>query len=116
MTDSDKNIESLLQLVEEVKRYLLLQRDYVKLHLTIKLIMLLSALMMTFIFMVLGGMLVFHFSFMAVHWLAPHVGGVTEGHALIVGGLLVVSAGVYLMRRWLILRPVSRFISHLLLK
>lgn len=116
MTDSDKNIDSLLQLVTELKKYFLLQRDYVQLHLTIKLILLLSALMLTFIVMVLGGMLVFHCSCMAVYWLAPYVGGVTAGHAVIVAVLLLLSLGVYLFRKQLVVRPISRFVSHLLLK
>lgn len=112
--DTEKGIDGLLQVMAELKRYATLQRDYVVLHLTEKLILLLSALMLAFAVGVMGAMMLFHLSLMAAYWLEPLVGSLTASHAVILGVLMLVATGVYLMRKRLIVRPIARFVSLLL--
>lgn len=114
MFSSDKNIETLSQLYEQVKDYLLLQRDYMKLEMIEKLTILASGIILTTICITLGMMALFYLSFCLAYFIAPHVrGGLIVSYGIITVALLVLMWLVYLFRKPLIVKPLVKFIGNL---
>ena len=71
MLSSDKNVESIAQLVESVKNYVGLQGEYLKLDVIQKVVRLATALTLTIVFVLLGIAFLFYLSFACVYWLVP---------------------------------------------
>ena len=110
---NDKTIDNLQSLLTEVKKYIDLQKDYVKLDITHKLTILLSTLMLILILVVLGMIALFYLSFTLAYVLEPLVGGLTISYAIITGGILLISLLVYLFRQRLIIQPLTDFLANL---
>lgn len=110
---NDKSIETLGQLFEECKKYILLQKEYMRLELVEKLTVLSSTCIMVVIAIILGMMALFYLSFSVAYILAPHVGGLTVSFAIITAFLLLLLAVVYVFRKQLIVRPLVRFMANL---
>ncbi len=113
MFANDKSIETLGQLFEECKKYILLQKEYMRLELVEKLTVLSSTCIMAVIAIILGMMALFYLSFSVAYILAPHVGGLTVSFAIITAFLLLLLAVVYVFRKQLIVRPLVRFMANL---
>ena len=113
MFANDKSIETLGQLFEECKKYILLQKEYMRLELVEKLTVLSSTCIMVVIAIILGMMALFYLSFSVAYILAPHVGGLTVSVAIITAFLLLLLAVVYVFRKQLIVRPLVRFMANL---
>ena len=110
---NDKTIDNLQSLLTEVKKYIDLQKDYVKLDITHKLTILLSTLILILILVVLGRIALFYLSFTLAYVLEPLVGGLTISYAIITGGILLISLLVYLFRQRLIIQPLTDFLANL---
>ena len=113
MFANDKSNETLAQLFEECKKYILLQKEYMRLELVEKLTVLSSTCIMVVIAIILGMMALFYLSFSVAYILAPHVGGLTVSFAIITAFLLLLLAVVYVFRKQLIVRPLVRFMANL---
>ena len=113
MFANDKSIETLGQLFEECKKYILLQKEYMRLELVEKLTVLSSTCIMVVIAIILGMMALFYLSFSVAYILAPHVGGLTVSFAIITAFLLLLLAVVDGFRQQLIVRPLVRFMANL---
>ena len=90
MFSTDKTIDSLQALFTEVKHYVDLQKDYIKLDITHKLTVLLSTLILILVLVILG-------------------------YAIITGGILLLGILVYVFRQRLIIQPLINFLANLLL-
>ena len=99
----------------EVKKYIDLQKDYVKLDITHKLTILLSTLILILVLIVLGMLALLYLSFTLVYILEPHVGGLTISYAIITGGILLMGILIYGLRKRLIIQPLTNFLVNLLL-
>lgn len=115
MFTTDKTIDNLQALLTEVKHYVDLQKDYVKLDITQKLTILLSTLILLFILVVLGMIALFYLSFTLAYVLEPHVGGLMASYAIITLGILLIGILIYWFRQRLIIQPLTRFIANLFL-
>jgi hypothetical protein len=115
MFSTDKTIDSLQALFTEVKHYVDLQKDYIKLDITHKLTVLLSTLILILVLVVLGMIALFYLSFTLAYILEPHVEGLMNSYAIITGGILVIAALIYAFRQRLIIQPLTRFLANLLL-
>ena len=115
MFATDKTIDSLQALLTEVKHYVDLQKDYVKLDITHKLTVLLSTLILILILVVLGMIALFYLSFTLAYVLEPLVGGLTTSYAIITGGILLLGALIYGCRQRLIIQPLTNFLANVLL-
>ena len=114
MLSSDKNIETLAQLVETVKSYLSLQGEYLKLNVIDKMVRLVTALTLTIVFVILGVAVLFYLSFALVYWLEPLTGTALAFFlmAMLFLALLVL---VFIFRKSWIERPLVRFLADLLM-
>lgn len=111
----DKSIDNLTELFKEVKKYLKLQGEYVKLDLVEKLTILLSTLTLIFVLIILGTMAAFYLSFMLVYVLASATGSLVAGYAIIGGILILLAFIIYRLRQKLILQPMVNFLARLFL-
>ena len=115
MFSTDKTIDNLQALFTEVKHYVDLQKDYVKLDITQKLTVLLSTLILILILVVLGMIALFYLSFTLAYILEPHVGGLVNSYAIITVGILLIGGIIYGCRQRLIIQPLTTFLANLLL-
>lgn len=115
MFANDKSIDNLTELFKEVKKYLKLQGEYVKLDLVEKLTTLLSTLTLIFVLIILGTMAAFYLSFMLVYVLASATGSLVAGYAIIGGILILLAFIIYRLRQKLIFQPMVNFLARLFL-
>lgn len=115
MFANDKSIDNLEALFKEVRKYIELQGQYVKLDLVEKLTILLSTLILILLLAILCMMALFYFSFMLVYTLAPLVGSLIGGYAVIGGIILLLAFVIYRFRKDLIFQPMVNFLSRLFL-
>lgn len=114
MFSNDQNIETIGQLVDVLKHYAGLQKEYIRLGTVEKTVRILTAVAITAI---LGLLLVFvliFLSFAAVSVLAPFTGQV-GAYAIVAGVYFVVFLLFIAFRKRWIEKPLVRFLSELLL-
>lgn len=114
MLSSDKNVESIAQLVEVLKHYLGLQAEFVKLDVVDKVVRLLTAATLAIVLLLIfiGVMLFFFFG--VAHWLSHHV-GTTASYLIISAIHLLFFILIIIFRKPLIEKPLVRFLANLLL-
>jgi lipopolysaccharide export LptBFGC system permease protein LptF len=114
MLSSDKNVETLAQLIEVLKHYLGLQKEYVKLDVIDKVVRLLTAATLAVIFFLIIIAVLMFLSFAAAFWLSNYTGTATA--FLIMGGihLLIFIVFIIFRKPW-IEKPLVHFLAGLLL-
>lgn len=114
MLSSDKNVETLAQLIVELRKYIGLQKEYLKFDVIDKVVRLVSAFILAIIFLLLalgiGMFLALSFAF----WLADVV-GLVVAFAIVAGVFLLLFLVVFTFRRPWIERPLVRFMANILL-
>ncbi len=113
MLSSDKNIDSLQELLKEVLTYLRLRKRYVELDVTEKMAVLLSTLAVGAILLMVGMVVILLLSYLSVLLLGRWLGSEVTGCVVVCAGWVVVAAVVYAARRRLIVNPVARFVARL---
>ena len=114
MLSSDKNVENIAQLVEVVKRYVGLQKEFLKLDAIEKVVKLVTALALAIVFIILGVAVLFYLSFAVVYWLEP-LTGIGLAYFLVAMTFLVLLIMVYTYRKPWIERPLVKFLADTLL-
>ncbi len=112
---SDKTISSVKELFEEIKKYLVLQKEYTKLEITEKLTILFSALILIILFVILGMVALFFLLMALAYALVPLVGSLGASYLIIGIVYVVLILLVYLMRKKLIISPIVNFTANLFL-
>lgn len=116
MFGNERNIDQLEALYNEIKQYVELKTEIVKLDTTEKLTLLLSKLILTIVLILLGAMALFYFSFMVVYAIDSYLHNLVQSFAIVGGILLIISLWVYCMRRRLIVQPIVNYLGKLLLE
>lgn len=114
MLSSDKNIESIVQLIESLKKYADLQKEYLKVDMVDKLVRLVTALTLFIVVFVLLVAVLFYLSFAAVYWMEPLL-GTAGGFAVVAAFFLVILIVVVAKRKTWIERPLIRVLANILL-
>ena len=114
MLSSDKNVESVKELVESVRQYALLQKEYVKLDLIEKVVRLVTVLSLIVVLIILGVAALFYLTFAVVFWMAPATGTATA-FFIVAALFLLLLMMVFMFRKPWIERPIVRFLAQLLL-
>lgn len=115
MFANDKSIDTLTSLYKEIKKYVELQGQYIKLDLIEKLTILLSTLILILLMIILCMMAFFYFSFMLVYVLADYVGSIIASYAIIGAVVLLIAGIIYYYRKPLIFQPMVNFLAKLFL-
>jgi cytochrome c biogenesis protein CcdA len=114
MLSSDKNVESIGQLVEALKAYVGLQKEYLELNAIEKVVRLVTALTVAIVFVILGFAVLFFLTFALVYWIAP-ITGLALAFLLVALLFVVLLALVCMFRKKWIEQPLVRFLANTLL-
>ena len=114
MLSSDKNVETIAQLIEVLKHYLGLQTEYVKLDVVDKVVRLLKAAALAIIFFFIIIAVLMFFSFALAFWLANFIGTAAAFAVVAVIHLLFFLIIVHFRKPW-IEKPLVHFLTTLLL-
>ena len=109
MFSNDQNIETISQLVETVKHYIGLQKEYIKLNFVAKAVRITAVLGFLLVLMLI------YLSFAAAFALAPVMGHVAA-FATIAGLYFIVLLLFLIFRKQWIERPLVKFLASLLLE
>lgn len=114
MLSSDKNVESIVELIDALKEHVELQKEYLELNVIEKVVKLVTALTVAIIFVILGVAVLFYLTFAIVYWMEPLTG---LGLAFFLVAVFFVSllSLVYAFRKQWIERPLVRFLANTLL-
>ena len=114
MFSSDKNVESIAQLVESVKNYVGLQGEYLKFNAVEKVVRLTTALTLAIIFIIIGVAILFYLSFALIYAMEP-LTGMALAFLIMALLFLLLLVIVFIKRKSWIERPLVRFLSDILL-
>lgn len=114
MLSSDKNIESIVALVEALKEHVELQKEYLGLNVIEKIVKLVTALTVAIVFVILGVAVLFYLSFALVYWIAP-LTGLALAFFLVALFFVTLLALVCVFRKQWIEQPLVRFLANTLL-
>lgn len=115
MFSTDKNIETIAQLIEVVRHYIGLQSKYMKLDVIDKIVRLFTALIMVALLSLLLFIGLIYLSFAAVYALEPLM-GTAAAFACIAGVYVVVLLLFVAFRKKWIERPLVRFLASMLMQ
>lgn len=114
MLSSDKNIETLAQLVELLKHYLGLQKEYAKLDVIDKVVRLLTATALAIVFFLIVIAVMLFFMLAVASWLSSAI-GITASLFVIAAIHLFLLVLVFIFRKPWIEKPLVRFLASLLM-
>ncbi len=114
MFSTDKNIETIGQLVETLRHYVRLRSEYVRLDVVEKTVRVLTALCMAAVICILLLLALIYLSFAAAYALEPHV-GLVAAFAIVAAAYFLILIIVACNRRRWIEKPLVRFLASLLL-
>ena len=114
MLSSDKNVETIAQLIEVLKHYLGLQTEYVKLDVVDKVVRLLTAAALAIIFFFIIITVLMFFSFALAFWLANFISTAAAFAVVAVIHLLLFLIITHFRKPW-IEKPLVHFLATLLL-
>ncbi len=112
MYSSDSKVETIAQLVEEVKKYLAMKGEYAKLDVAEKLVKVVTAIIMICLLTTLGLIILGFLSLTVASALEPVIGK-TAAFAIIAGFYLVLFVLCILFRKKWIEAPLVRFFASL---
>lgn len=115
MLSSDKNIESIVQLIEALKEYAELKKVYIKFDLAAKVVKLFTALALAILLLTLSVAVLFYASFAAVYWMAPAIGTASAFAIVALVFLAALAATVAFRKQW-IERPLTKLMAGILLE
>jgi hypothetical protein len=114
--ESPKLVDNVNEISQNVKDYVRLQTDLLKLSLTEKLALILSALLVGAIVFILLLFITIFASQAFIFWYRDHGGTLTSGAMIVAGFYFLLGLCVCFMRRWLFVNPLVSLISKFLLE
>ena len=115
MFSSDKNVETIGQLVEVLKHYIGLRSEYMKLDVADKVVRLLAALIMGSLLLALLALALIYLSFAAAFAMADYV-GLAPAFCIVAGAYLFILVLFILFRHQWIEKPLVKFLASLLMQ
>ena len=114
MLSSDKNVETIAQLIEVLKHYLGLQTEYLKLDVIDKVVRLFTAFALAVVFFMIIIAVLLYLSFAFAFWLATFTGTALAFLIVEVFHLLLFVIFFFMRKKW-IEKPLVHFLAGLLL-
>jgi hypothetical protein len=116
MLSSDQNIQTIRELVLNLKEYAELKAESVQIGIIRKLSILITALIVGGLAFVFVAIIIFFLSGTLALALAPHVGGTAISCLIVATFYLLLGCLIYAKRTAWILNPIANFIGELFLK
>ena len=115
MTNNQEPVENFQQLYDDVKKYVFLQTEYIKIEFVEKLTILLSTLLIITLMTVLAIIALFYLFFSLAYVVEPVVGSLGASFGIISGIYVILIVLLFLLRKQLIITPLVKFLSNLFL-
>ena len=115
MTNFQEPTDNFQQLFSEVKKYIELQTEYVKVEFVEKLTILLSTLLIIAVVLILAITGLFYLFFAIAYALEPVLGSLAMSFGIISGLYVVLIFLFYLFRKQLVINPLVKLLSNLFL-
>ncbi|ADQ78456.1 hypothetical protein Palpr_0294 [Paludibacter propionicigenes WB4] len=115
MINTQEPVENFQQLYDDIKKYVLLQTEYVKVEFVEKLAILLSTLLIVSLIIILVIIALFYLFFSIAYAVEPLVGSLSLSFAIISVIYFGLIALLMVFRKKLIINPMVRFLSNLFL-
>lgn len=116
MFSSDRNIETISQLITEIKRYVELRAESFEIDIVRKLSQLVAALVLGAVLFMLACLAILFVSMMAAASLAPLLGSQAVAYAIVVAFYIILGLIIYYKRKRWIEFPLTTFLAHLFLE
>lgn len=116
MFSTDKNIESIAQLIERLKQYASLRVEHAKFNIIEKMVRIITVLITTLIFAFLLVLMLIYLSFAASYAIASIVDSYVIGFLTVAAFYFVLLLILVSKRKSWIERPLVRFIASILLE
>lgn len=116
MLSDNKNMESIGKLFSEFKKYLELQKEFVKLDAAEKMTVILSATIITAVMILLSFIILMFLSFALAYYLGDTLHNLPLGFCITGGIVLFVACVFYFNRNRFVIQPLARFMTKLILK
>lgn len=116
MSNNQEPADNFQQLYDDVKKYVELQAEYVKVEFVEKLTILLSTLLIIGIILILIIAALFYLFFSLAYALQPIIGSLAVSFALISGIYVLLIVLFVAFRKQIVINPLVRFLSGLFLK
>ena len=113
--DSQEPTENFQQLYNDIKKYVELQTDYIKVDFVEKLTILLSTLLIITLAIILAIAALFYLFFSLAYAIVPLVGSLAISFCIISGIYLLLILLLFIFRKNLVVNPLVRFLSKLFL-
>lgn len=113
MLETDDKLDNLTVLWGQVKKMVRLYGECLRLVVIEKMIVLLATMTLIFLLVGLGMMILFYIGGFCVQLLAKATGSLAVGHIVVAAVYLSIGCTIFLMRNWLIVRPLTRFVYKL---
>lgn len=114
MFSTDKNVETIAQLVEVLKHYIGLQSEYLKLDVIDKIVRLFTALAILIVLCTVLFLVLIYLSFAAAFALASFT-GMAWAFCIIAAAYLVLFIVFLMFRKRWIEKPLVRFLANILI-
>ena len=114
MFSSDRNIETISQLIVEIKRYVELRAECLQIDIVSKMSRLFTAIILFVVLFMLSALAVMFMSMTAAAALAPIVGGMATAYAIIVVYIIIGIVILCNRKKW-IEAPIAGFLADLFL-
>lgn len=116
MISTEENIDRISALLRSLRRYGSLRLKSARLTTVEKLGILLSTLLIVVVLIVVFAVAFLFLALAAAHALAPHVGGLQWGFAIVAAVCIALAVLFYALRRRLVVNPSVAFLAHLFLE
>lgn len=116
MFSSDRNIETISQLITEIKRYVELRAESFEIDIVRKLSQLVAALVLGAVLFMLACLAILFVSMMAAASLAPLLRSQAVAYAIVVAFYIILGLIIYYKRKSWIEFPLTAFLAHLFLE
>ena len=115
MFSNSKNIENIGRLFLEFKKYLELQKEFVKLDATEKTAVVFSAALIVAVILLLGSIALLFFAFAMAYYLGNVLESLSLGFCVIGAAVVIIALIFYSNRNRMVIRPIARFMANLIL-
>ena len=115
MINTQDPVENFQQLYDDVKKYIQLQTEYVKVEFVEKLTVLISALLIIFLIIILIMGVLFYLFFSVAYLIEPIVGSLAGSFSIISAFYLLLTFLFFMFRKRLVINPLVRFLTRLFL-
>jgi len=115
MINTPEPVENFQQLYDDVKKYVFLQSEYLKVEFVEKLTILLSTLLIITLLIVLAIIALFYLFFSLAYLAVPLVGSLSMSFGIISGIYVILMGLLMLLRKRIVINPLVKFLSNLFL-